>query len=378
MRNWTWSWCSALRRTGPQAAWSPDGGATKTTLGILLQRRDRPESIYKIALRKGYGDCLARVESATASDVVLSCTSEKGESGPNRKFIYDIRSKRLVKQIDYAPFALRRIFVSGGGAVLFGTDTRQLVAVKYSPGAEPALHLLNGAQTQQWGRRISLAPIQFKPVRFGPGARFTLAQDDNGNSAEKRLAVLDGIGGRDRRYALPQTSYDEFARLRPARVENGYSPLATTIDEAVGPWQIVDGALWFAKKFYDGEGNTGLGGLGYFDANALKYRIYSPPELAAWSSTAMLVEPRTVWVGLANNGEYGSTGGGLLQFDRATEKAERIEFHELVNEIARVGDRLLLATDFGVMVLENRRPRRFFVDRTINGGLQVAESVLGN
>src|SRR5450755_2510057 len=60
----------------------------KTTLGILLQRRDRPESIYKIALRKGYGDCLARVESATASDVVLSCTSEKGESGPNRKFIY--------------------------------------------------------------------------------------------------------------------------------------------------------------------------------------------------------------------------------------------------------------------------------------------------
>jgi hypothetical protein len=221
---------------------------------------------------------------------------------------------------------------------------------------------------------IHLKPKQFKPLRFGPGKRFTLTQEGE----TKRLIVLDQIGNAVKRYLLPQSSYDEFARIRPPRVSNGYNRQGTTIDETIGAWQIVDGTLWFAKAFYDGEGNTGVGGFGYFDTEQLKYLIYSPLEIVDWSATAMVVEPEAVWLALANNGEYGTSGGGLLRFARATQDVERIEFREVVYEMARIGDHLLLATEFGAAVLTDHTVRRFFVDRSTDGRLQVSESVIGN
>lgn len=121
-----------------------------------------------------------------------------------------------------------------------------------------------------------------------------------------------------------------------------------------------------------------MGGFGYFDTDKLSYRIYSPQEIVTWSATAMLVESEAVWLALASNGEWGTNGGGLLRFDRATQKVERIEFREVVNEIARVGDHLLLATEFGAAVVKNHTLHRFFVDQTTEGRLQVSESVLGN
>lgn len=368
---------------GDVGFWSPNAA-----LGILLQRRSPPEIVYTIALSKGHAYCEARVERATAKDVVLSCTPEKGNlPEPNRKFVYDIRSKALVKQIDYQPFALRRIFVTGDSAVLVGSDTRQLVAVKYDAGEQTPFHILKGAEAGEWTERIErsagagwyLSPRPFTPVRFGPGDRFALIQRDvtRNNGSDKRLVVVDRAGGRTKYYWLPQSSYDEFARARPEQVRNGYGRQDTTIDETIGPWQIVDGTLWFAKSFYDGEGVKGVGGFGYFDTDEPKYHIYSPQEMADWSASAMLVEPQTVYLALAANGEYGTVGGGLLRFDRASEKVQRIEFRELVGEIVRIKDRLLLATDFGAAVVENHRPRRFFVDESTDGRLQVVESVFG-
>lgn len=361
-------------------------------VGILLQRRSRPDLIYKIAVSKGPGDCEIRVERATAMDVVVSCTPEKGLGGPNHRFVYDVRSKALIKQIEYKPISLPRIFVSGQEAVLVGTDARQLIAVKYSPADKPPFHLLEGAQAQQWTQRVEtnigrirpgeivgpnvqlyLKPKQFKPVRFGPGNRFTLIEENK----TKRPVLVDHIGNATKRYPLPQSSYDEFAQARPARVRDGYRRQDTIIDETIGPWQIVNGTLWFAKTFYDGEGHTGVGGFGYFDTKELKYRIYSPAEIVDWSATAMLVEPEAVWLALASNGEYRTDGGGLLRFDRATHKGQRIEFREVVSEMACVGDHLLLATDFGAAVVKDHSVRRFFLDQTTGGQWQVSEAVFG-
>ena len=52
----------------------------KTALGLFLQQRSRPNVVYQITVENGMGDvdCYARVERATATDVVLSCTPEKG------------------------------------------------------------------------------------------------------------------------------------------------------------------------------------------------------------------------------------------------------------------------------------------------------------
>ena len=138
---------------------------------------------------------------------------------------------------------------------------------------------------------IYVEPEPFKPVHFGPGNQFTLAQEDETVSepSQKRLLVLDRSSEQVKRYPLPQPTYDEFATVRPRRVKYGMSGAEMNVE--IGPRQIAGGTLWFGETFYDGEGMTGVGGFGYFDTAERKYKIYSPPEIADWSVTAILVEP---------------------------------------------------------------------------------------
>ena len=301
--------------------------------------------------------------------------SGKFGRGLNSRFVYDLRSKSLVKRIDYAPFALKHIFASGDGAVLVGSNGRQPVALQYTPTDKSPFQLLKGAPAQPWMN--GMEPKQFASSRFGLAKNFSVREEvvTDDHPPLKRPVVLEKVGNSTRRYPLPQSNFKEFAHLLPAKVQNGSNRQTTIIDEAIGPWQIEDDNLWFAKTFYDGEGSTGVGGFGYFDTAAAKYRIYSPKEIAAWSTTAMLVRPDAVWLAVAHRGEYGTDGHGILRFDRTTQKIERTELRVLINEIACIGDRLLLATDFGAAVLENHTLHRFFIDPTLDGKLQVTESV---
>jgi hypothetical protein len=360
--------------------WGP-----KSKLGLFLQRRTDAGLLYKIVVDNGQDDCYARVERATATDVVLSCTPEKGGPGLNRKFVYDIRAKALVKRVEYDPFAMRRIFVSAEKAVLVGADHRRLIVVEYDPGREPSFRLLAGAEAEPWMRRapfttgtvgagaeqrseIYVQPREFKPVHFGPEGRFTFPD------SKQALLVVDRNG---EEFQLPQSTYGEFRVARPERVKDGYSREATAIEEIIGPWQIADGTLWFAKTFYDGEGTSGVGGFGFFDSQARKYRVYSPAEVRNWSATAMLVESDSVWLALAINGEGWVNAGGVVRFNRATQKVDRFGLREIVWEIARVSDRLVMATQFGAAVFDGEKLRRFFIDETTDGRLRVAEAIPG-
>ena len=64
-----------------------------------------------------------------------------------------------------------------------------------------------------------------------------------------------------------------------------------------------------------------------------------------------------------------------MRFDRACERVEKFELREIAAKIARVGDRLLIATEFGAAVVEEGKVRRFFVDQMTGGGLRVVEGL---
>ena len=355
----------------------------ETLLGLFLQRRDRPEFVYRVAVEKGPKDvdCTARLERATSTEVVISCTPEKGRFGPMRKFVYDSRAKAMVKQFDYSPYGMARIFVSGERAVFVGTNYDRLIAVEYDPARTPAFRVLKGAGEAQWTKRVPtstgtvglemrreiyIEPSPFEETHFGREGRFAVTK----GGAPVESTSRGAIG-----YAAPQSTYDEFASARPGRVRDGYGRAGTTIDEHIGPWQIEGDRLWFGKTFYDGEGNTGVGGFGYFDSLKKQYQIYSPAEIADWSVSAILVEPETVWLALANNGEYGTTAGGMLAFDRRTQEIEKFDVPDVAQSIARVGEHLVLATAFGPAVLDQRQVKRYFVDETSDGRRYVAEAV---
>ena len=43
-------------------------------------------------------------------------------------------------------------------------------------------------------------------------------------------------------------------------------------------------------SFYDGEGMKGVGAFGYFDASTRHDTLFSPTDVAAWETSALLVE----------------------------------------------------------------------------------------
>src|SRR5205085_10798425 len=133
----------------------------------ILQRRSEPGVLYTIAIEDGSseaGNCYARVERATSKDVVISCTSQSGRHLSNRKFVYDVRAKALVKQFSYDPFPMIDLFVSGKKANLIGADRVQRVVIEYDPGSEPPFRLLRDAQAQSWMNRVALTTPTFRSV----------------------------------------------------------------------------------------------------------------------------------------------------------------------------------------------------------------------
>jgi len=144
------------------------------------------------------------------------------------------------------------------------------------------------------------------------------------------------------------------------------------LKEHIGPWQVEGEKLWFGKTFYDGEGNSGIGGFGYFDPSEKRYRLFTSSLIADWSVSAISVQPDAVWLALVSRGEYGDDGGGLLRFDRQSETFQRVTTgQEIGQEFVRVDDRLLLATDIGITVIREDQAKKYIVDQTTDGRLRI-------
>jgi hypothetical protein len=324
-------------------------------IGLFLQEKARPERVYSLGTKFGYQDCMAYIERVTATDTVIACQGEKSVRYPHQKWVYDVRAKKLLAQFSYQPFAMHRIFPSAGDAVFVGTDTQRLVAVEYQPDREPAFRILSEAEAQPWTDRVRTSV-----GTAGTEARRVIQIEDD------KAPPIPEIP------PLPRTTYDQFAAARPRRVKDGYARESAEISDSVGPWQADGGRTWFGKTFYDGEGSTGVGGFGYLDWNDNKLHMFAPPEIADWSVSAIQVAPDAVWMALVANGEYGSSSGGLLRYDRQSVEVRRIEFPDVVGHLIRSGGKILAATDFGLAVIEAGRVKRYFIDRTVDGQLQVA------
>jgi len=353
-------------------------------IGMFLQEKARPARVYSLGTTSGVDECTARIERATASDAVVSCNAEKIGHYTNRKWVYDVRAKKLLGQFSYHPFPMYRVFPNGSGAVFLGSDRKGLVAVGFTPGRDPEFRVLSNAESAKWFRRVAVAegteatdrvlymqPEPFRPLHFGPSGSFRLTSREGPVPV---LAIEETSRNKVRRYPLPQSTYDEFAAARP-KVKEGYGRALARIEEQIGPWKLEDDKLWFGKSFYDGELWTGVGGFGYFSTTDRTYHLFTPPEIAGWSVSAIDLEAEAVWMALVASGEYGGASGGLLRFDRQTESLRRFELPDIAVQFIQAGGKLLAATDFGIAVIERDLVRRYFVDRTTDGRLRVVPAV---
>jgi hypothetical protein len=361
-------------------------------LGFFLQQRSNPGRIYKIVAvdPPPSGEWTVRVERVTSSEAVVSCSPEKGTQMENLKFRYDIRSKAMLGRSVHESIPMGNVLTDGGRTVLIGWNLEKPVVMEYLAGADPPFRVLSQKEAASWIKRIpanmarssfigaATKPV-FAPVRFGPEGRFSLRLRgaNDGLGLPGILAIREQSGKSGKWFTLPQSSYDEFSAARPIRVQGGYIRGQTTIAEEIGPWQVVDGELWFGKSFYDGEGTSGVGGFGYFDTRSRQFVIHSPAQIRNYSVSAILVETDCIWLGLAHRGAWGIAGNGVLQLNHSGQALGRIGLSEPVGGIARVDGGLIMATSFGAALFDGQGVRRFFVDQTRDGRLRVVEASPG-
>ncbi|HEV2017254.1 MAG TPA: hypothetical protein VGQ98_02990 [Gemmatimonadaceae bacterium] len=295
-----------------------DDVSSMVTLKFQLAERENRQHVWDVATVTDQ-NLAHRVLRADTASIVISREGGDGQADFFKLFL-DPRSKKLVKKIDFSP--------------TIGLDS-------IGDGQLAAALALPEAMAKELKRR-------------DPQPRYGEPSD----------ALLPTVL---RAHPMPTSSYAEFARARPERVGDGYDSAHTAIEEKIGPFQVVGARIWFGKTFYDGEGTTGVGGVGYFDTSRSAYTFLTIPEVVHWSVSTLLVEDQSVWIGLVEHPEGPDYGGGLLRCDLKTGTTEKYPIDEVVLRIKRWNDRVYLATSRGLSVLEGGRlSDRYFVEPAID------------
>ncbi len=203
--------------------------------------------------------------------------------------------------------------------------------------------------------------LAIDPAAFGPGGRFQLEHKVD-SFGMRSHGIIERLGdNRTRFYPLPQSTPEEYRRLRPE--DPGMNPFTLgryEREEAIGPYQMEAGKIWIGNAYYDGEGTRGVGAFGYFDTSTRKYTLVSPREVARHEISALLVERTEVWIALDRFGEdISRSPGGLVRWNRATHSVQTHPLEFNVDPIVIEGDSLHLKTHDGYALFRNRELRRF-------------------
>lgn len=168
-------------------------------------------------------------------------------------------------------------------------------------------------------------------------------------------------------HPLPQTKDAEFAPVLKRRAARGHDDSEANIQESVGAWQADSGGYWFGKAFYDGEGFSGVGDIGFLDSSG-RYSFLRLREVEDASVGALLVEPATLWAGLHGSGEGSEYSLGLLRYDRASRRAQVTDLPSVVTRILRIDGALFMRAHEGMFVMRGETMLWFQREPTANGG----------
>ncbi len=360
-------------------------------------------------------------ECPPGSAVVTGLGATYGDQPRRVVYFYDLKKRAIVNRLPYDPVSIEWIESGPGGLYFIGpivvarfdpsrpsqsevTPFKEILEVRRDGGT---LVLLTETQrfalsAGKWLARPNPEPglFRYNPTEPVPGLpdvrvwaplfrvqRHTVFLENPGQ-ASRRLIVWNGeissnsfggetasgvyeiTSGRRRFFPLLQPDWGTFRKLRPARVRDGYGS-GSEFREEIGPFQAVADRIWFGASFYDGEGITGIGGLGWFDTTASTFRLRYLPETADWSASAILADQDELWLGLVRHPEGADIPGGLAQVRLSDWTVTVHKLPQIVRVIRKVDDMLYLGTSDGVFRLGPRGLDRIAVRRSADGGYYV-------
>ena len=274
-------------------------------------------------------------------------------------------------------------FSPGGPELVSGTDRKAAIASMPRPMAECRVWrqspILEGGLLDP-----SMTPLThpscFVQAASSP-ALWTFDLPLDAQNSRGHYERLSGIAVQDEdnflAYPLPQSMPENLGRYRRdfqerhpayARDIDSY-----TVHESVDAFALHDTRLWFGTSFYDGEGYTGVGTLGYFDLVRRRYEFIRLPEMADWSTTAILVEEDAVWIGLADRLEGADRSGGLLRYDRRSGETRIYPIKYVIADIFRQDGTLYVGAARGRVYLlqDDSIVAGYSVEPALNGGYEV-------
>lgn len=158
---------------------------------------------------------------------------------------------------------------------------------------------------------------------------------------ENKITVVSG--GEYKDYRLPPVDSEAFDKY--------LGPSDCGKMNAIGPYAVYVDSAVFGISVYSGEGNCGLGGLGFFDAKTGKYSFRYFKETAPYSTTALLIKGDTVYAGLSSEAEYSSGGEGLAKINLRDGGVSLYRIPEMVNTILEAEGTVFAGTSDGVFAI---------------------------
>jgi hypothetical protein len=317
-------------QTQPTAQAQYDNWLRNDYIGLFFESSGEASRLSTLTIfRNDATGTTVKVQRATKDSVVLTrADSSYGIGEGSLKLFLDPVQKKHVKTVKFDPVAVDHLIPSANAVYAVARGLRLVVKLESDRAAF--------ATTAEAARAIAQAE-----------------------------ALADADPMRDLQHEAPESTVEELNRWRGDEIREHRT--GGEIHEQVGPTQVVGGRVWFGKTFYDGEGSTGVGAIGYYDRLAKAFTLFRPPELVRWSVSAILVEENVVWAGLMRRPEGASFSGGLMRYDLSANRADVFPVEHVIRTIARGAGGLRLGSTEGVYTVRNGNLTHLVLEPMLDG-----------
>lgn len=214
--------------------------------------------------------------------------------------------------------------------------------------------------------QIASAPLLwtfgFRLGNYTPGGKFEFLSGIAMQSGDSFVA-----------YPLAQSTLEELGTYRPIFRKYPKAIDSYRMNESIEAFPARGDRVWFGKSFYDGEGYTGVGSLGYFDIGRRSYELIRIPEIADWSASAILIEGESIWVALAHYTEGADSSGGLLRYDTNTGETRIHPISDVITDILSHNGTIYATTERGrtYVLKEDSIVSRHALEPALEGGFEI-------
>lgn len=234
-------------------------------------------------------------------------------------------------------------------------DERMFPSVSAIDVVDGNLHATLGQQwysnPESWSGDGNTTPtVVYDPenARWSLGPRKSVPAPWAGTSHDSCAKLIPPIG----------LSAEEVFRLRPSLLGTSLPRMTPIpITQEIGACHRSGDVIWFGISFYEGEGVTGVGGVGRYDLQTKQIEIRRPVKLRGVSANHIFVDGSRLWIGTTGRGECVGQPATerLVVYDWESDRTLNLGQHHgmcgfVVHGLELVGDDLWVASDLGMSV----------------------------